>query len=839
MPPAPSPGRFRQADAILDAALDLEGDERLAFVERACEGNPALKSMVQRLLRALEHSSDFLSASAVEVARPLLDVVTAPGGEQEALPPPEQVGPYHVLRELGRGGMGVVYLATRDDDLSGDLVALKTLRGGALVTGTLLRRFLSERRILATLDHPFIARLHDSGITPGGEPYFAMAYCAGESLAKRLSVGCTSVAEALRVTRQLAEALSAAHAVGIVHRDIKPANVLFTAAGEVQLTDFGIAKLLDQDTTHSGMLVGTPAYLAPEQLRGLSVDHRADLWSLGVTLYEMLAHRRPFEGPSYAAVLHAVLTVDPEPIAPKVAAPPAVDALLRHLLRREPDGRPASAAEVARAIAAIEADPAAPYAPATPGRTDRTPTPQRGGRELSLVVLPFSNTSGDASDDPLTDGLTDELIGALGKVRSLRVTARTTAFALRRRGLDARAIANVLGVSHVLEGTVRRSGNRIKVAVQLVQATEGTIAWTETYDRVVEDIFELQERLAAAIVAELALTLAPTEPNTTTPPQLDIAAYDLYLKGRFFAEKRTARGLERAVEYFGRAVERDPEYAEAHAGLADAYVMLAAVCNQHPGQCLPLARAAIAEALRLGDGLAAVHATHGNLLSAFEWEWEEAERELRKAMDLAPGHIPARLYLALHQQHLGRCDEAIQLASAALMQDPLSPGLNLALGRAHLHARRPAEALRPLRTAIEIAPGLGFGHRELGHALLALGRSADALSAFRRGAESGGPNEVGQLAYALSVLGERESAEGVLRNLLASEGTEYLPPFGVACAYAGLGDREAAFAWLDRGFEQRAAQMNCVKVAPAFAGIREDARFGALLARMNIPSGSS
>ncbi len=576
MPPSPSPGRFRQADAILDAALDLEGEERIAFVERACEGNPALKSMVQRLLRALEHSSDFLSASAVEVARPLLDVVTAPGGEQEALPPPEQVGPYRVLRELGRGGMGVVYLATRDDDSSGSLVALKTLRGGALATGTLLRRFLSERRILATLNHPFIARLHESGITPAGEPYFAMAYCAGDSLAERVAHGPVPVSEALRVARQLAEALSAAHAVGIIHRDIKPANVLFTGTGDVQLTDFG------------------------------------------------------------------------------------------------------------------------------------------------------------------------ELIGALGKVRSLRVTARTTAFALKRRGLDPRAIANVLGVTHVLEGTVRRSGDRIKVTVQLVQAIEGTIAWTETYDRMVEDIFDLQEKLAAAIVAELALTLAPSEPNTTTPPQLDLAAYDLYLKGRFFAEKRTARGLERAVEYFGRAVERNPEYAEAHAGLADAYIMLAAVCNRRPGECIPLARAAIAEALRIGNGLANVHATHGNLLSAFEWEWEEAERELRKAMELAPAHIAARLYLAIQLQHLGRCDEAIELASQALTQDPLSPALNLALGRAHLHAQRPAEALKPLRTAIEIAPGLrirapGTGSRAPG----AEARRRCAVGIPARGgerrAERGGP----------------------------------------------------------------------------------------------------
>ena len=292
-----SPGQFRQADAIFDAALDLEPEERVAFVERACEGNGSLRSVVLRLLRSFERSGGFLSEPAVDIARPLLEQSAGPEAESPVVPLPDRVGPYVVMRELGRGGMGVVYLAEREDEPVGRPVALKVVRGGAMVAGTLLRRFLSERHILGTLEHRYVARLLETGITADGTPFFAMEYCPGGSLAERLVRCPLPMADTLRIARQLAEALAAAHALGIVHRDVKPANVLFNDKGDVQLTDFGVAKLLDQDTTMSGALLGTPAYLAPEQLRGTGVDHRADLWALGVTLYQMLAGRRPIRRP--------------------------------------------------------------------------------------------------------------------------------------------------------------------------------------------------------------------------------------------------------------------------------------------------------------------------------------------------------------------------------------------------------------------------------------------------------------------------------------------------------------------------------------------------------------
>jgi serine/threonine-protein kinase len=709
------------------------------------------------------------------------------------------------------------------------------LRDGAYAGGSALRRFLAERHIVARLEHPHVARLLETGITPDGTPFFAMAHCTGGSLAERIAHGPLAVPDAVRIARQLAGALGAAHALGIVHRDVKPGNVLFDAMGGAQLTDFGIAKLLDQESTQSGALVGTPSYLAPEQLRGSGVDHRADLWTLGVTLYQMLAGRRPFDGPTYAAVLHAVISVEPEPLYRAVDdVPKALDELVRHLLQKDPGARPQHADEVERALAAIATDPRAAYAPPPTPMTPTVSTPSMRTRPVAVAVLPLVNTSGNPDDAPLSDGLTDELIGALGRVRGIRVTARTTAFALRGKNLDARTVAHMLGVTHLLEGSVRRAGDRLKVSVQLVRAADESVVWSDAYDRQLADVFAVQEEVARAIVAALPSAFEAAEGARLAARPRDVAAYESYLKGRYFWDRRTTPDVRRAVEYFGQAVAADPTYAEAYAGLADCLQLLVAIGSESPLHHLPRVRSAIAEALRLGDGIAAVHASHGNVLAAVEWQWEASERALRLAMDLDPVNVNAQLYLSILLQHLGRCDEAVAIATQALTLDPLSPPLNMTLGRAHLHAGRPAEALRPLQTAIEISPGFAYAQRQLGDALLLLGRTAEAIDALRRAAASDAPNDLGHLAYGLARAGERAEAESIVHGLLAREASGYLPPYGIAAAYAGLGAHDAAMDWLERGFAEHAGSMNCVKVAPHFAGMRATPRFVNLLRRMDL-----
>lgn len=828
-----TPGRFRQADAIFDAVLELEAAERAAFVERACEGDPALRSLVLRLLRAYQHADDFLGVPALELARPLLEGAQPAARHGRSMPLPERIGSYRIIRELGRGGMGVVYLAEREAG-SGAPVALKVLRGGERIAGSELRRFLAERRILSGLEHPFVARLLETGTTPDGTPWFAMAHCAGGSLAERLEAGPLPVADALRIARQLAEALEAAHAIGVVHRDVKPANVLFSADGDVQLTDFGVAKLLDQESTQSGSMLGTPAYLAPEQLRGARVDHRADLWALGVTLHEMVTGRRPFEGTSYAAILHAVLSLH----APSLRRgaqelPPALDGLCQHLLAKDPDARPESAGEVASVLGRIAATPDLVYR--VPGLSSATPTTTPGGRprSVSVVVLPFVTMSGNPDDIPFSDGLTDALTVALGRVRGLRVTARTTAFALRAKGLDARVIANVLGVSFVVEGTVRRGGDRFRVSVQLVEAANATVTWSETWDRRLQDVFELEEELARAIVAALApaLTIDLARP---TAPIRDVATYELFLKGCYFLERRTAADLHRALQYFEQAIARDPAYIEAHAAAADTRVFMLTFGNGSPIEHLPVLRASVARAMALGAGSAAVHATHGNFLQAYEWRWRDSELELRHALELDASLTAGWRFLAVLLAQLGRVEQCVQLANRCLALDPLSPTFNLVLGRAHMHAGRLDEALRSLRTAVEIAPDFAFAQTQLGFGLMLAGRPGEALDAFRRAADGGGLNERGQLAWACGRAGDLEAAAGILDDLLRLGETTYLPPFGMAHACVGTRQVEAAIDWLERGEQERAPLMNTVKVAPGLASLHGHLRFDALLQRMAL-----
>jgi TolB-like protein/Tfp pilus assembly protein PilF len=447
--------------------------------------------------------------------------------------------------------------------------------------------------------------------------------------------------------------------------------------------------------------------------------------------------------------------------------------------------------------------------------------------------MPFTTASADTYDAALCDGLTDELTAALSRTPGLRVTARATAGVLRARGLDARAVGNVLGVAHVLEGQVRRHGERFDVAVRLLRTQDGSLKWSGSFDEELRDYFLMQAELGRAILG--ALLPALERDDAIVPPRAprDPAAQEAFLKGRHFALRRTGPDLARAAEYFLEATGIDPGFAEAHAGYADTQVFLMAFGPLDPAIGRSRARAALDRALALGD-LAPAHAVHGNFLFNFEWQWEEGERALRHALALDPACADASTYLAHNLVNLGRFDESIALARQLLQSDPLSPLVNLALGRAHLHARRPVEALSPLRTAVEIAPGFMLAHVTLGHAHLLLGRADDALESFRRAAALNPAHALGHLAYALARTGHRAEAERTLGELVAREAAGYLPPLGVAVAHAGLGDADAAFAWLARGEQGRAAMMLTIAHSPALDPLRGDPRWAALMDRMRL-----
>jgi eukaryotic-like serine/threonine-protein kinase len=882
----PSADLFRRADAVFDAALDLPLEERAAFVDRACGGDAELGAAVRRLLRAHDQSDGFLKASAAKLAAPLL-ANTHDAIGHGVIPMPSHIGPYRIEREIGRGGMGVVYLAERDDPTFRQRVALKVVRGGAPDGGQAdVNRFLAERQLLASLEHVHIARLFDGGVTADGLPYYTMAYCEGGSLADRLRENRTvPVEEALRIARQLAMALGAAHARGVVHRDVKPGNVLFDADGSVRLTDFGIAKLLGDDLTRTGGVLGTAAYLSPEQATGETVDRRADLWALGVTLYEMLAGCRPFEGSSYASVLHRIVSATPAPLEAHVPGiDPAVDGLVMWLLQKNPARRPANAQEVIRALdeialgvvpvhayTAAEPAPAIAVRPAAQSRT-RTRQPRAalaiggalvlvtlGGYAVwrraagsastvlaspsavsasaagpSVAVLPFANTSGNIADEPFTDGLTDELIGTLGKVRGLRVTARSSVFALKGRSLAPRTIGDTLGVDYLLEGSVRKSGNALRIFAQLIRARNDSVLWSEQYDRELKDVFIVQREIARAMAGALRVQLALG--NETPRTSADSAARDLYQKGRFALYTRTGPAdLSRAARFFEAAIARDSTFAGAYSGLSDAYTSMGNFgYGGRPAEVFAKARANALRALALDSTLAEARTSLAHALCVHDLQWDAAEREFQRAIAEDPGYPLARMAYAVCVASRGRYDEGLAQLDTARQRDPLRFGIGALLGRLYVSAGRPDEAIVALTQTLDINPQADLAWQQLGEAYLMKRRNADAIAAFRKAALLSGVRDSAQLAYAFAVTGDRATAERIVRDIVASSSARYVPPFHIAMGYAGLGDADEAFQWLERAYDERASFIGGVKMTRAFAPLHADARWQRLLGKMGL-----
>jgi TolB-like protein/DNA-binding SARP family transcriptional activator len=451
----------------------------------------------------------------------------------------------------------------------------------------------------------------------------------------------------------------------------------------------------------------------------------------------------------------------------------------------------------------------------------------------SVAVLPFANTGGDPADEQFSDGLTDEMIGALSKVPGLKVTGHTSAFALKGRGLTVRTIADTLGVATVLEGSVRRAGDRLKITVQLVSAGDNSVLWSESYDRDFKDVFAVQEEIARAIVGALGPTLGDRLGRVAPIRTRDLATYELYLKGRYFLGRRTPGDLRRAVDHFEQAVARDPTYAQAYAGLADARVLLVILSDSPPGEELPRARAAAAAAIRLDPTLAEAHSALGNIREAFDWDSRGADQEFARAVALDPGYATAHLYWGIHLTNRGRFGQALSELTQARAVDPLSAPVRMQLGRAYLAAGRPDQAVPSLQAAIELNPEFGAAYLQLGDAYLQQRRPAEALTAFRRAASLNGRRDSVQLAYALAATGQRAEAARLLAALLAAQHA-YVPPVPVARAYVALGDVDASFRWLARGFGERAGSMRTIKVNSAFDPLHADPRWAPLLRRMGL-----
>jgi len=872
--------RWHEVKRIAADALERPERERAAFLEQACS-DPDLRTQVEQLLISCEQADaaeGFLSEPAPVFAAPLLAHVDeahfgttheAPAELQAAL-----AGRYTIERELGRGGMATVYLA-RDERHRRD-VALKVVHPELTsVVGESLgaRRFQREIEIAAQLNHPHILPLYDSGAA-SGHLYYIMPFVDGESLRARLSrAGPLAIGDAVRLLRDLARALAHAHRHGVVHRDIKPENILLNRDGDALVADFGVAKALaaavdsDQRSAHLtlsaiGLVIGTPAYMAPEQALGdAETDHRADLYALGLVAYEVLAGATPFSGRSLRELAAAHLTEVPKPIEVlRPDVPSALGSLVMQLLAKAPADRPQDATQVLRALedATIATDP----------RQGTRPTSLRarfskrivfaasslvlvGAVALlvalvrrepavapaapSIAVLPFENTSGDADDEPFTDGLTTELITALSRVPTLKVAARTSTFALKGKNLDLRIIADTLRVNTLLEGSVRRDRERIKVATQLVDARDNRVLWSATYDRDRRDVFAVQEQIARAIATALSVRLTGSDVPTrlAEQPTEDFEAYQLYLKGNYFLVTRRRVELHRAVQYFIEATQRDPGFARAYAGLSSAYSSLGIFGFERPNDVFPKARAAAERALELDPNLGEAHDALAHELFTYEWNWKASEASFKTAIALDPKYPLIRIHYAAFLWGQSRGEEALAQLRVMRELDPLSP-TGLLSGRVYVSSRRPDEAIRDLQETLELNPRSDLSLQLLGHAYLQKGMNDKAIEAFRRAAALSGVRDSAHLAYGYAVTGHRAEAKRLIETLVASDGSRYLPPFHIALAYAGLGDKDAAFRWLERGYAEHASFMDGINVTPGFDVLRSDPRFAALLKRMHF-----
>ncbi len=736
---------------------------------------------------------------------------------------------YRVVEEIGRGGAATVYLA--EDLKHGRRVALKVLRpvsGGAYEP----ERFLREIRIAARLAHPQILPLHDSGECDG-LLYFVMPYAGCETLRDRMArEGQLPIDAALRIIRAVSAGLAYAHRHGIVHRDIKPENILLQE-GEPVVADFGVATALSAAAgdsvyvTDRGFAVGTPAYMSPEQaIAEPTLDGRTDQYSLACVLYEMLAGEPPFAGSGARATM-ARHAIEPAPSIrsrrPTVSA--AIEQALARALAKSPQDRFAGMTEFADALVALvpEVIPVAEAGGVRPART--------------IAVLPLVNASGDAENEYLSDGITDELIIALSKVEGLHVASRTSVFALKGLREDVRSLGSRLNVSAVLEGTVRRSGNRLRITVQLTGVSDGRTLWSERYDRELADVFAIQDEMARTIVTTLRATLlrdlgeAPAPRYTANP-----RAYHLYLRGRYWWNRRTQAAIAEGIKYFEQAIAEDAGYALAYTGLADSYALQVDYRGAPVKEGMERAKLLARKALELDESLAEAHTSLGWTLFIYDWDWPAAGRELERAIALNPGYSVARQWHSWFLLAMGRVDAAFAEARRAVELDPASVSIRRSLGWLYYYSRNPAAALEHLRRALEMNPTAEENHRLLGLAYLQLGQYDEAAAAFREAiAASDRPTlATADLGVTAARRGRPDEARAILDELRARARESYVSPVAFVKLLAALGDRDAAFEQLDRALEDRRGWLAYLKVEPALDSLRDDRRFNRLLQRMRL-----
>ena len=738
-------------------------------------------------------------------------------------------GRYRILGSAGEGGMGVVYKA--EDTKLRRTVALKFLPAAIALDPEAKKRFLREAQAAAILDNPNICPVHEID-EAGGEMFLTMAFVEGRSLKDRIAEGRLPLVEVLGVAIQVAEGLAAAHERGVVHRDIKPANVMLGRQGQVRITDFGLASLEGGvDLTRPQTILGTPAYMSPEQVRGEKTDGRTDVWSFGCTLFEMSTGRRPFIGEHGQTISNEILNdAPPDPASLRDDLPSGVAEIILKCLRKRPEDR---FPDFEAVVAALQGE----SVQGSRATDARAPSPD----ELpSVAVLPFADMSPAKDQDYFGEGLAEELIHALARVQGLRVVARTSAFALKGMKLDVREIGKALGVGAVLEGSIRKAGNRLRVTVQLIDAATGMHLWSERFDREELDVFEIQDEISLAIVESLKVTLLVGEKAALGKRSTaDTEAYNLYLKGLYFVARPNREALEKALSFFRQALELDPAFAQAYAGIAFVFSGMGAVNLAPQTEAFPKAKAAAQQALVLDPESALAHAVSASVQYYFDLDWTAAEKSFRRVLELNPSESIARGQYAWLLLSLRRFDEAMAEIKHALTIDPLMPILYAWSVGIHGAAGRTDEALEDFSKLLQIDPTIGLAYFHAAMAYYRRGEFDEAIDVLQKGAQYVSFPGWGEDVILLCRLkqGNRGEAEQIQARMLEARKTLPVSAVTLAYGFAGLGDLDSAFEWLETAVRDRDSIITVINVYTEFAmpTLARDPRFGTFLDRLGLP----
>jgi serine/threonine protein kinase/Tfp pilus assembly protein PilF len=866
----------------LGTALDLEGPALESWLVDLEREHPDMSQRIRAVLatRDTPEFQAFLAAPSKQA--------TKPESSGSDLIPGQRVGPYELERLLGAGGMAEVWLARRADGAFKREVALK-LPMVSRLRKDLEERFARERDILASLEHPNIARLYDAGVDAQGLPYLAMEYVPGMALTDWCDAKRLPIAKRLALLLRVLGAVQYANERRVIHRDLKPSNILVSEAGEVRLLDFGVAKLLEDtegaQLTHLYGRALTPDYASPEQLNGDQLDARSDVYSVGVLLYELLTGRHPYRlkaGASVGSLERALATVEvikpstqlqeragvergttKEKLAHQLRGD--VDVITLKALAKDPSERYESAAAMAEDIER--------YLQHRPIRARPAPLMYRakrfvqrnrpmigvsalaaglvlavGGYELerrlailtpspqSIAVLPLANESGEASQQYFSDGISEDLITALAQFPQLKVIGRTSAFRFRDSKEDSRSIGAKLGVAHLLEGSVRRMGETVRVSAALVDTGDGTTKWSQRYDRPYKDLFGLQDEITYAVARELKAKLLAAEHvevQSERPPDGNIEAYNAALEARFYGARRTEADLHKAIDSYTRAIELDPSYAFAWSWLSRAWSALSSdYLEGAPAQeAYAKARSAVDRALALAPDVAAAHLARGDLLQYADFNWRGAEAEYRRALALAPNDGETQFGLGNLLASLGEVETAIRLTRQALTTEPLRAGWYNWLGIYLVGLNRLDEAERAVRRAIELQPTAPSFHQTLAIIEIRRGNAQAALAAARQ--EIPGPWQDQALALAQQIGRERGAADASLLTLIEKDAS--VEPYQIAQVYALRHDAKATFEWLDRAWTSRDPGISYLLFDPFILLYKDDPRFAAFCRKAGLP----